>query len=57
MRPHNRRLSESAASPSYESMEEEEEEEEKEEIEDEQERGDGERMFQPTNSLFSSDTT
>ena len=35
----HRRLSESAASPSYEAMEEEEEEEEEEETEDEQERG------------------
>ena len=53
----SRRLSESAASPSYESMEEEEEEEEEEETEDERERKDEERMFQPANSPFSSDTT
>ena len=52
----HRRLSESAASPSYEAMEEEEEEDE-EETEDEQERGDGERIFQQGNSLFSSNTT
>ena len=57
MRPHNRRLSESAASPSFEAMEEEEEEEEEEEADDGQERKDEGIMFQSTNSLLSSDTT